>query len=72
MRTRDALGRFKKGHRKLGGRKLGTPNGATQVLREANLLAAIGDKDELVAYLTNVAGNNPRIFSKLMAKSLPT
>jgi|GEM_PF-4220855 len=71
MRTRDPLGRFKKGHRKLGGRGIGTPNRATQDMREAVILAASGDKDELVEYFRKMARDRPRSFAKMFGKLLP-
>lgn len=65
--------KFPKGHKKLGGRKKGTPNKATATLKEAILLAAAGaHKDGMTGYLTEQAKNNPAAFMTLLGKVLPT
>lgn len=65
--------KFPKGHKKLGGRKKGTPNKATATLKEAILLAAAGaHKDGMTGYLTDQAKNNPAAFMTLLGKVLPT
>jgi hypothetical protein len=56
-----------------GGRKKGTPNKTTTVLKEAILLAAeaAGGKDGLVGYLTVQAKKHPGPFLALLAKLIP-
>lgn len=57
------------------GRKKGTPNKTTALLKDAILKAAQvaggGDKDGLVNYLTNQARENPTPFMSLLGKVLP-
>src|SRR5664279_1307616 len=67
---------FKKGRRKTGGRKVGTPNKTTWALREAVLTAAeaAGNEvggDGLVSFLKWVALSHPTSFLSLLARSLP-
>jgi hypothetical protein len=74
-RARDAWqrpGSFKKGHKKLGGRKRGTPNVMTREYKEAVIQAAnqLGGKDGLVGYLELVALNDPKTFYKLLVALL--
>ena len=77
-RARDALQRsgcFKKGHKKLGGRKRGTPNVMTreykEVIKEANQLGSDQKgKDGLVRHLTLVALNDPKTLCKLLGALL--
>ena len=64
-----------KGERK-GGRKKGTPNKITRVLKEAILLAGeqAGDRignEGLVSYLQQQASENPVAFMGLLGKVLP-
>ena len=60
-----------------GGRKKGTPNKTTAVLKEAILLAAeqIGEdgtgRDGLVGYLRGVAENEVKSFTALLGRVLP-
>lgn len=58
--------------KKTGGRRKGTPNKTTAVLKEAILLAAenAGDGD-MVEYLTQQARLNPGPFMSLLGKVLP-
>ena len=64
--------KFPKGHKKLGGRKKGTPNKATATLKEAILLAAAGaHKKGMVGYLQEQASSNPAAFMTLLGKVLP-
>ncbi len=62
--------------KKTGGRKKGTPNKTTALLKDAILQAAeaagnkIG-KDGLVSYLTEQAEKNPVSFNTLLGKVLP-
>jgi hypothetical protein len=58
---------------KTGGRKKGTPNKTTAVLKDAILLAAeqAGDADGLVGYLKKQATDNPQSFLPLLGKVLP-
>jgi hypothetical protein len=67
---REQDGRFAKGHRKLGGRKLGTPNVSTEVLEA--LIHGIGEtEEELAAYVKRVADKDPRTAVKLLCRLLP-
>lgn len=58
---------------KTGGRRAGTPNKTTALLKDAILKAAeqAGDGD-LVAYLKKQAEQNPGPFMTLLGKVLPT
>lgn len=57
---------------KTGGRKAGTPNKTTQVLKEAILAAAeAANEDGTVGYLTWLAKNNSSAFASLLGKVLP-
>jgi hypothetical protein len=62
-----------KGQPKTGGRKRGTPNKTTALLKDAVLQAAeqAGDKEGLVGYLTTQAKDNPAAFMTLLGKVLP-
>ncbi len=63
-----------KGKPKTGGRKPGTPNRTTSLLKDAILEAAQqagGDPDGLVAYLKQQAEENPGPFMGLLGKMLP-
>ena len=74
--THDANG-FKKGHEKLGGRKVGSINRSTKLLKEAVLLAAELEgsnqrgKDRLVGFLRMVAREDLRGFVMLLGRVLP-
>lgn len=63
-----------KGGSKTGGRKKGTPNKTTALLKDAILLAAelAGGSKGLVGYLTMQASANPGPFLTLLGKVLPT
>jgi hypothetical protein len=71
-RDRDASqrpGSFKKGHKKLGGRKRGTPNVMTREYKDSFIrLFASGKKgdDDLLHLLKLMAINDPRAFCKLL------
>jgi hypothetical protein len=74
-RDRDALqrpGSFKKGHKKVGGRKRGTPNVMTREYKEAIIQAAsqAEGKDGLVGYLKLVALKDPKAICKLLCAML--
>jgi hypothetical protein len=58
---------------KSGGRKKGTPNKTTALLKDAILVAAgnAGKADGLVGYLTAQAVLNPGPFMALLGKVLP-
>jgi len=58
---------------KTGGRKKGTPNKTTALLKDAILVAAgnAGKDDGLVGYLTAQAVLNPGPFLALLGKVLP-
>ena len=63
-----------KGQPKTGGRKKGTPNKTTALLKDAILEAAQqagGNSDGLVAYLKQQAVENPSAFMTLLGKVLP-
>jgi len=59
--------------KKTGGRKKGTPNKTTALLKDAVLKAAeaAGKEDGLVGYLTSQAVLNPGPFMALLGKVLP-
>lgn len=58
---------------KTGGRKKGTRNKTTQLLKDAILVAAetAGQKDGLIGYLRTQAVLNPGPFMALLGKVLP-
>jgi hypothetical protein len=68
-----------KGSAKTGGRKRGTPNKTTALLKDALIKAAVkaGEKldenteDGIVTYLTEQASANPGPFMALLGKVLP-
>lgn len=68
-----------KGSPKTGGRKKGTPNKTTALLKDAILIAARraggaeDDKDDegLISYLSTQAKDNPTGFMPLLGKVLP-
>lgn len=61
---------FKKGHKKVGGRKKGTPNKFTGDLRQAvlNAFNSVGGE----SYLAHCAKKDRRTFVGLLGKLLPT
>jgi hypothetical protein len=83
LNARSASGRpksnatsFKKGRKKTGGRKAGTPNKTTMVFREVVQAAAEAAGNKLgrnghVGYMTWVALNYPPSFLRLYADSMP-
>ena len=58
---------------KTGGRKKGTPNKTTALLKDAILTAAeeAGDEDGMIGYLKKQAGENPAAFMALLGRVLP-
>lgn len=62
-----------KGSPKTGGRKKGTPNKTTALLKDAILQAAerAGDQDGMIGYLEKQAVQNPGPFMSLLGKVLP-
>ena len=70
-------GAFKTGHEKLGGRKVGTHNATTKLLKECILMAAElegsdgNGKDELVGFLRRLANQDIRAFAMLLGRVLP-
>lgn len=62
-----------KGQPKTGGRKKGTPNKTTALLKEVILKAAedAGGKDGLIGYLKTQAIKQPGPFMALLGKVLP-
>lgn len=73
------MSKLETGRPKTGGRKKGTPNKTTALLKDAIIQAATqaGDdldpqsKDGLIAYLTHQAKENPVSFNTLLGKVLP-
>jgi hypothetical protein len=63
----------KPGSPKTGGRRKGTPNKTTALLKDAILEAATqaGDREGLVGYLVIQARTNPASFLPLLGKVLP-
>jgi len=61
------------GNPKTGGRKKGSVNKTTALLKDAVLQAAeqAGDKNGMVGYLTTQARENPAAFMTLLGKILP-
>ena len=65
---RPARGKpFKNRHKKIGGRKKGTPNLMDAILETAAQLGG----EELVRFLREIARNHPREFLKLLGRVLP-
>lgn len=63
---------FQKGHPKIGGRKAGTPNQTTQLLKDAIIQAATNaGEGDMIEYLTVQAKQNPGPFMSLLGKVLP-
>jgi hypothetical protein len=60
--------------KKTGGRKAGTPNKTTALLKDAILQAAenAGGREGLIGYLEAQAIENPGPFMALLGKVLPT
>ncbi|MDN5006418.1 hypothetical protein ACFQZO_37020 [Bradyrhizobium sp. GCM10027634] len=67
------MAKLEAGRTKTGGRKKGTPNKTTALLKDAILVAAgnAGKEDGLVGYLTAQAVLNPGPFMALLGKVLP-
>jgi hypothetical protein len=68
------MSKLEAGRQKTGGRKKGTPNKTTALLKDAILQAAEnagGGKDGLVSYLEMQAKLNPGPFLALLGKVLP-
>ena len=79
-RARDASqrsGSFKPGHKKLGGRKKGTPNRISRATKEQLLevVSRVGSdgngKDGVVGYYKWLAKRHPKIFLTQLARLLP-
>ena len=64
---RDGRGRFEKGHRKIGGRSLGTPNRVTQVMSEL-VYRGMGGRDGITDFMKRLADEDPRLAAKLLCK----
>ena len=62
-----------KGNPKTGGRRRGSVNKTTALLKDAVLQAAeaAGDKEGMVGYLTTQAKQNPTAFMSLLGRVLP-
>lgn len=58
-----------KGHKKVGGRKVGTPNKATAEIRD--MLRQALDESGGVDYFKKQAKDNPVSFNTLIAKIIP-
>lgn len=67
------MSKLEAGRAKTGGRKKGTPNKTTALLKDAILQAAeaAGDKEGMLGYLTSQAKANPVAFLSLLGKVLP-
>lgn len=63
------MAKFEKGCEKIGGRKRGTPNRSTTIVKSAVLKAF--DKLGGVEYLVEVGREDPKAFMVLLAKILP-
>lgn len=61
---------FKPGHKKVGGRKKGTPNRISATVKEAVKLAF--DEVGGVDYLKRVAARDPKTFVGVVGKLIPT
>ena len=67
------MSKLEKNRSKTGGRKKGTPNKTTALLKDAILKAAsLAHEDGLVGYLKYQATLNPGPFMALLGKILPT
>jgi hypothetical protein len=67
---RDDSGRFAKRHKKLGGRKLGTPNRSTVVLEA--LFYGLGETPAARrAFVRQIAEKDPRTAARLLCRILP-
>jgi hypothetical protein len=65
-------GTFRKGHKKRGGRKKGTPNAANKAMQDALIKAAAtasGDGDP-VEYFKHLALKHPKAYCRLLGKLL--
>lgn len=62
---------FKPGHKKVGGRKKGTPNRFTSDLKNA-LLSALAGRGGAELYFRQHLGKSPRSMLQLIGKLLPT
>ena len=62
-----------KGQKKTGGRRKGSVNKTTALLKDAVLQAAeaAGDKEGMVGYLTTQTKQNPTAFMSLLGRVLP-
>ena len=71
--SKQRTGGKPKGMPKYGGRKKGTPNKTTALLKDAILMAAeqAGDKEGIVGYLKTQARDNPGPFMSLLGKVMP-
>jgi hypothetical protein len=78
MPNGNTLTSFKKGHKKLGGRKRGVPNKFPRDLREAILAGAehVGLDGHgfggLTGYMIRLAIKHPKSFAALLGRLLPT
>ncbi len=67
------MSKLEAGRAKTGGRKKGTPNKTTALLKDSILKAAAkaGDEGGIVGYLETQARANPQSFLPLLGKVLP-
>lgn len=67
------MSKLEAGRNKTGGRKKGTPNKTTALLKDAILLAAqnAGGPEGIAGYLEGQAKQNPGPFMALLGKVLP-
>lgn len=77
-RFNNGDGIFARGHKKVGGRKKGTPNRTTAILKDVVLAAAtsVGEdgrgRGGLEGYLRHIARREPKSFVTLLARVIPT
>jgi hypothetical protein len=76
-RANISAGRYRKGHKKFGGRKKGVQNVLSGELKEAIIIAAVrlgadgNGKDGLEGYLMMLARDEPKTFGMLLRAVLP-
>ncbi len=67
---------FKKGHKKIGGKKAGTQNAVTKDIKEAFKLLVEGNLDNMTGWLEKIAVKNPTqamfIMMEMSKRFVPT
>ena len=66
------MAKFEKGHKKVGGRKKGTPNKATPVKEALRRALENAHEDGAEGYLLELAREDPRVFMTAVLKLIPT